>query len=334
MKAYIPFYVVDSLIQMNNSIRQFLNKSKADVISHSVKCIIPQQVSLPTNLHPPTLAFNSYTNKFKNAQDFYDHIQPIPFQTNTLPKDRSEIRGVDSSIHRFLFNKFKWKEYPPILKNEFMMIQFFPHHHIISNFRKSNIAFAVNIYTIPLFNSIRLRDAMNRYRGRYSNLQFFKTKTLPIQSACGRSQTKKLFRELFVKALQTLGVINKEGNDNTSVTDKLKGVYAIHIYKVPITTEQKDKLVQDYSAMINKIVNDKNIWNTLNQAARRSKSVNLQPVLPNVRFSWEVGNCKDDRIRFPFINMTEIQSKKLEYTKRFKKNANKQRNQNQQDRIK
>ena len=51
--------------------------------------------------------------------------------------------------------------------------------------------------------------------------------------------------------------------------------------------------------MINKIVNDKNIWNTLNQAARRSKSVNLQPVLPNVRFSWEVGNCKDDRIRFP-----------------------------------
>ena len=84
-----------------------------------------------------------------------------------------------------------------------------------------------------------------------------------------------------------------------SVTDKLKGVYAIHIYKVPITTEQKDKVVQDYSAMINKIVNDKNIWNTLNQAARRSKSVNLQPVLPNVRFSWEVGNCKDDRIRFP-----------------------------------
>ena len=61
-----------------------------------------------------------------------------------------------------------------------MMIQFFPHHHIISNFRKSNIAFAVNIYTIPLFNSIRLRDAMNRYRGRYSNLQFSKPRLCPF----------------------------------------------------------------------------------------------------------------------------------------------------------
>lgn len=312
---------------MNNSIRQFLNKSKTDVISSNVKYIIPQQVSFPTNLQPPTLAFNSYTNKFKNAQEFYDNKQPIPFQTNTLPKDRSEIRGVDSSIHRFIFNKLKWKEYPPILKNDFMMIQFFPHHHIISNFRKSNIAFAVNIYTIPLFNDIRLRDAMARYKGRYSSLQFFKTKTLPIQSACGRSQTKKLFRELFVKALQTLGVINQEENTTTTVTDKLRGVYAIHIYKVPITIEQKEKVVQHYSTLIKKITTDQNTWNTLSQAARRSKSMNLLSVLPNVTFSWKVGDCKDDRIRFPFINMTDIESKKLEHIKRFKKNTtNKRKN--------
>ena len=179
------------------------------------------------------------------------HFKPIPYLKIDLKSEESIVLFIGF----YLINS-NGKNIPNI-KNEFMMIQFFPHHHIISNFRKSNIAFAVNIYTIPLFNSIRLRDAMNSYRGRYSNLQFFKTKTLPIQSACGRSQTKKLFRELFVKALQTLGVINKEGNDNTSVTDKLKGVYAIHIYKVPITTEQKDKVVQDYSAMINKIVNDK-----------------------------------------------------------------------------
>lgn len=58
--------------------------------------------------------------------------------------------------------------------------------------------------------------------------------------------------------------------------------------------------------------------------------MNLLSVLQNVTFSWKVGDCKDDRIRFPFINMTDIESKKLEHTKRFKKNtANKRKNKNE-----
>ena len=136
-------------------------------------------MSLPTNLHPPTLAFNSYTNKFKMPKTFMTiynqfHFKPIPYLKIDLKSEESIVLFIGF----YLINS-NGKNIPNI-KNEFMMIQFFPHHHIISNFRKSNIAFAVNIYTIPLFNSIRLRDAMNRYRGRYSNLQFSKPRLCPF----------------------------------------------------------------------------------------------------------------------------------------------------------
>ncbi|KAI5951396.1 hypothetical protein KGF54_004470 [Candida jiufengensis] len=246
-----------------------------------------------------------FQNPIQNAdlkvvpKSTYRHIMIKPpkkihglksFQTHVLPTNRSEIRGIDGAIHVAVQSKFRPKLYHPILNNEFISIQFFPKDHIVSNFRKSYISFFFTMQQLPLMNSPVLDTEFRSYQGKLRNLQFFKTKRKPIQSACGRTKLKKKFRQLFIDAI-------KETNTSKG---KLAGVYALSIKKVPVN-EIEDQLVRE---------SFKKLLNKLNKPRKPtgSKTVKLGEFFKNVQYSYKVGNMTDNRVRFPFMKGSELKA--------------------------
>ena len=149
---------------MNTSIKSLLSKTPKTT---KIRCIQPADITHESILIPK-LSFEGPVS-YRKAEEFHKHPTLQPFQiSGYIPKDKSEIKGVDSMVHRWATNKFSINKYPPILKNQFMIIQYFPKDHIISQFRKSNISFILNLFRIPEFNNFKLAKSINEYKGKYS----------------------------------------------------------------------------------------------------------------------------------------------------------------------
>ncbi|KAI5958396.1 hypothetical protein CANMA_004240 [Candida margitis] len=214
----------------------------------------------------------------------------LPFQKHSIPKSRSEIRGVDNMVHQLLQRKFPLKKFAPIMQNEFLSVQLFPQDHTLSNFRKSNVSLVFNMHQIPMLNDKCLESGF-KSRPKYKDLQFFNKKPSPMQSACGRTKSKKQVRELFAQSLSTFSMHDKK--------DRLSGIFVCHVVKVPVNQEQRDLIRKDFENMCSALLDKDDIWNNLNKQYKRTKSPNLQQ-LKYVQFSYGVKNLIDRRLRFPF----------------------------------
>ncbi|KAL6453385.1 hypothetical protein SBY92_004953 [Candida maltosa Xu316] len=282
---------------MNQSISNFLTKSNKHVVN-KLKCSPTTLSSIKyDNIPLPESEFKSMKPKYQSAADFYENQPPIPYQCRgSIPTDKSDIRGTDGTVHKYIFQKFRGSKYPPIERNEFMSIQFFPENHILSNFRKSNISMIISMFGIPPFNNQGLAKALSQYKGEFSNSQFFSAKVSPVYSAFGRNMLRKIFRQLYVDAVK----------DIKGDTTKLAGIYCCVINKVPITQDHRKKVIEGYQRAMKKIMNDKKTQNQLNDLALASSLINVRTSLYGIRYNWDVGEYKSHKVRFPFLNMNEI----------------------------
>lgn len=275
-----------------SSIQAFLNKltSNTRIVARCNIIKIPSGASQAA----PTIAKSRYDSV---------KVQPIripnqklkirhPFQTLAFPKDRSQIRGVDNMVHQLLQRQYKLKAFPPIMRNRFLSVQLFPRNHILSNFRKSNVSLVFNMHQIPMLNDKSLEIGF-KSRRKYKDLQFFNSKPLPMQSACGRSKSKKQLRELFAQSLQKF--------TNHQKRDRLFGIFVFHVAKVPVNKEQEGVVLKDLEDMCFALLEKEQVWNDLKRVFNKSKISSPQQ-LKYVQYSYGVKDLDNRRVRFPFLN--------------------------------
>ncbi|KAI5963253.1 uncharacterized protein KGF55_003045 [Candida pseudojiufengensis] len=232
----------------------------------------------------------------------YDITKVSPFKKkksqNQVPKHGHELRGIDGAVHTFITKTCSPNVYSPLISNKYMMIQFFPQDHIISNFRKSNISFIFQLFRLPILNDLDTERSFKQYGGKYNDMQFFKSKSRPNQSACGRSKLKSHFRQLFIDAL----------GESKSKVEKLAGVYVISVLKVPVNGDQENFVKNEFKKLINNICSKQKSTNVNKKSKKMisQKPIKLGPTLGQVQYSYKIGNLKDNRTRFPYIKMSEL----------------------------
>lgn len=288
---------------MNKSIKNLLRKTGSDVITlKKIRCFQPtSNVPEISQVQVPILSFGGKL-LHSTAQEFYSipKSPPLYQSPDYLPQDRSEIRGLDAIIHRWATSKFDLARYPAILRSKFVYIQFFPTDHIVSNFRKSNIAFAMNLFRISEFNNSDIFRFVSDYNGQYCNLQTIKEKHMPIETACGRTKVKKKFRRLFIDALKS--------NNDIKNKSRLSGTYLCHVLRIPITEEECKIVINDYLKMIDRLTNIENQEQDLDTMARIKRSNHIRQtrafvkIFSKVNLNWDVKFYKSPKKRFPFLD--------------------------------
>ena len=272
-----------------SNLQTFLSKSTG-VISNAVKCGV-RKMAAP--LMVPPVAKSRYDSVKAAPVRLPKKLKILqPFQTLIFPNNRSQVRGVDNVVHQLLQRRYRLKNFHPIMRNTFLSVQLFPRDHILSNFRKSNISLVFNMHQLPMLNDRHLESGF-KSRPKYKDLQFFDSKPLPMQSACGRTKSKKQFKELFVKSLQNFS--NHRNND------RLFGIFVFHVLKVPVNQEQNEVILRDLENMCLDLLDKDNKWNDLKNLYNKSKDPSPQQ-LKNVQYSYGAKGLLDRRVRFPFSN--------------------------------
>ncbi|CAI5756647.1 unnamed protein product [Candida verbasci] len=176
--------------------------------------------------------------KYSNSQDFYKN-KPGP-SINQFPTDKTDIKGLPAEAIDFLYRYMKPNSMTSVLKNEYLMVKFIPSGNYLNRFKRSAIAIFFNMANIHELNDGKLSEAKSKYRGEYKYLDWFDTKLKPSQSAPGRNKIRRLYKTLFINALNE---INQEKG-------KSIGIYQFIVYKYPVNSKECNIVQSDFVKMM------------------------------------------------------------------------------------
>ncbi|KAI5958084.1 hypothetical protein KGF57_002892 [Candida theae] len=154
------------------------------------------------------------------------------------------------------------------------------------------------MHQIPLLNDRSLEKGF-KAPSKYKNLQFFASKPSPMQSACGRTKSKKQFREIFVQSLQQFSPHQKR--------DRLFGIFVFHVAKVPVNQEQNNSIRKSIEGMFLSMLDDEKVWIELKRVLSKSKGIK-QHQLKGIQYSYGVKGLVDTNIRFPFLKKKSLKA--------------------------
>lgn len=169
-----------------------------------------------------------------NSEEFVSNYKkkwPPSYARNELPKEHTDIRGLDSVAYAHA-KRIVFKKIPNLLMNHFFDLKFVPLLHYICTFRKSNTAYTFTNRGGSLLNDPELEKLCTRYRGRYRNLSFFLEKHFPLDSAVIRSKYRKFVKRTLFQVLHEL---------SPQDINLVKGIFCFHFKIFPAT--KKDKLL-------------------------------------------------------------------------------------------
>lgn len=170
--------------------------------------------------------------KYKSPSEYYKKYTKPRYHENTIPKDASEIKGIDSMAYKWFYKNKMQFTMPKIYKDPFIEVTLYPDYHFISGARKSNVAIASFNTAVPIQNDSEIEKGILQYKGQYKNNRFFQERRNPFDTAVGRSKFRKMFKQWLVDAIQDKPI------------DKFRGVYFVKVYKIP-ESEQDKQIVSE-----------------------------------------------------------------------------------------
>ncbi|RCK55651.1 hypothetical protein Cantr_05580 [Candida viswanathii] len=285
---------------MNSSIKSLLSKAPS-IVKPQIRCIPPPTTT--TKVELPTLPLAQTKLPCKTAREFNQIPKTVSYHSlYYIPQQHTDIKGVDALVHRLLQQKFSSsKQYSPMVSSEFMNVHFFPRDHMVSQFRKSNVSLVMTHYRTPKYNDGAIERAMDKYKGKYASLQEMEQETKPGRSACGRSRLRRMFRMLLVQAFKDVGEMKE------TEIGRVAGTYFCTIRKVPITEQQKEKVINEFKYMISKLMSVKDVGAVARAKVDGTLVGQYKELLRSVKVNCDVGRYKSDRIKFPFFDARKAQ---------------------------
>lgn len=228
-----------------SSITKFLKKGPIPLIIDS---------SSPPQLTPELFGsseFDAYRANFANYNEFYASLESkIPSYTqNVLPTSPTDIKGVDSILYLHLRKPKIVKEIPRTVKNEFFSLTFFPANHHFSLFRKSYIAYTFTNKAGHKLNNKVLEASLDKYKGKYRSLGFFRENLLPLYTAFGRTRFRKFIKGSLYDSIHRVVSLEKE-------LEQVAGIFRFSFVLVPTTSKDRKIIQADMDKAIRTIISD------------------------------------------------------------------------------
>ncbi|CAK9435559.1 uncharacterized protein LODBEIA_P02860 [Lodderomyces beijingensis] len=146
-----------------------------------------------------------------------------------------------------------------------------------------------------MMNSVKLEKEWKCYTGKYQNSGYLRTKANPMERAYKRTVTSKLFRGLFIKAL--------DESRSLPHIDRIAGVFRCSISRIPIDDAERNSIQRDFARMINKITSDGKLWQSLSERASESnENKSLVSIARGIKERSVVDGLAQSQLRLPFIH--------------------------------
>ena len=186
--------------------------------------------------------WDKFKTKIHGTEDFSSRQIPVHAKADKIPGKVTDIRGVASEAYPFMRRKEYQKGAQDLVKDQFVLLTFYPATHPIGALRKSNVAYMFNNYGTSMFNNPGIAKDFKNYKGRLSKSdKFFRTNHDPLRTAVMRTRFRKLVKTLLFEAL-----IDKD-------PFVVRGVYMFRFKRYPSSLNDKETLRKHISEAVTKV---------------------------------------------------------------------------------
>ncbi|ODV77501.1 uncharacterized protein CANTADRAFT_33433, partial [Suhomyces tanzawaensis NRRL Y-17324] len=164
-----------------------------------------------------------------------------------LPQRPTDIKGVDEAVYLHLRKPKVSRTMPRVFRNEYFSLRFFPQDHHVSRFRKSNVAYTFSNRGGYKLNDKILEESLNKYKGKYRSLNYFRENLQPLHTAFGRTTYRKFIKKCLFNSLHK--------HTKTQLDfEKVSGVFRFMFNLVPGTSEERQIIKQDMDRCIQRVL--------------------------------------------------------------------------------
>lgn len=224
-------------------------------------------VSIPWKYTP----FNGTV--YTDAESFYRrNLKEVPdYAQRILPPLPTDIKGVHQSLYHTLRNAELSKAYPILGENRYFALRFYPAYNVVSQVRKSTVAYMFTNKGGTMFNDENYAKKMKAYKGKYRKENYFEEKHLPLGGACTRQKYRRFLKAELHHALHKYYKNNEIGI--------WAGIYYFRLKIVPRSEQHEAEVRELIETAIQLLREDKTV-SPLRSAAKRWTSMKRSVLEP------------------------------------------------------